>query len=306
MSGVLTVRIVAGIVLAAGLARPVSAQIYETVGIRAQGMAGAFVAVADDSTLTWWNPAGLATGAFFSGSVERRTGQGDGDDSTLGVSFMVPSLGLSYYRLRVALPPAPSPTGSTTADRQDQGAGTTVLPSFILNQFGVTTGQSLGEYLVVASTVKLLRADQFRGDLDLGALMKVGSLRLGISAKNIAAPDLTANGTPVEHNRQVRIGAAYAPGPGAGMALIAAVDADLTVTGTAAGEARHVAGGAEIRAGRFGLRGGVSVNTIAEARPSFSAGASVAVQTGMFVDAHVTRGEDDAMKAWGFALRVTF
>ena len=53
---------------AGALARPVSAQIYETVGIRAQGMAGAFVAVADDSTATWWNPAGLATGAYFSGS----------------------------------------------------------------------------------------------------------------------------------------------------------------------------------------------------------------------------------------------
>ena len=42
------------------------AQIYESVGIRAQGMGGAFVAVADDATATWWNPAGLASGAYFS------------------------------------------------------------------------------------------------------------------------------------------------------------------------------------------------------------------------------------------------
>ena len=28
-------------------------------------MGGAFVAVADDSTATWWNPAGQAAGAFF-------------------------------------------------------------------------------------------------------------------------------------------------------------------------------------------------------------------------------------------------
>ena len=43
------------------------AQLIEDIGIRAQGMAGAFVAVVDDATATWWNPAGLATGAFFSG-----------------------------------------------------------------------------------------------------------------------------------------------------------------------------------------------------------------------------------------------
>src|SRR6267143_6224513 len=46
------------------------AQRYEDIGVRAQGMAGAFVAVADDATATWWNPAGLATGAFFNGIVE--------------------------------------------------------------------------------------------------------------------------------------------------------------------------------------------------------------------------------------------
>ena len=52
-------------------ARPARAQIYETVGTRAQGMGGAFVAVADDATATWWNPAGLATGPYFSGILER-------------------------------------------------------------------------------------------------------------------------------------------------------------------------------------------------------------------------------------------
>ena len=50
---------------------PARAQIYETVGTRAQGMGGAFVAVADDATATWWNPAGLATGAYFSTVIER-------------------------------------------------------------------------------------------------------------------------------------------------------------------------------------------------------------------------------------------
>ena len=46
------------------VAAPAGAQIVESVGSRALGMGGAFVAVASDSTATWWNPAGLAAGPF--------------------------------------------------------------------------------------------------------------------------------------------------------------------------------------------------------------------------------------------------
>src|SRR4029077_11565346 len=50
---------------------PARAQLYEDVGTRAQGMSGAFVAVADDATAAWWNPAGLATGALFNVVFEK-------------------------------------------------------------------------------------------------------------------------------------------------------------------------------------------------------------------------------------------
>src|SRR3989442_15512345 len=81
------------------------AQHYEDVGVRAQGMAGAFVAVADDATATWWNPAGLATGAFFSGVVEydslqepRTSGDPAGGGAQAGgAAAAVPTLRLSYY-----------------------------------------------------------------------------------------------------------------------------------------------------------------------------------------------------------------
>src|SRR5438094_8616567 len=36
------------------------AQTFDQVGERAQGMGGAFVAVADDASAIYWNPAGLA------------------------------------------------------------------------------------------------------------------------------------------------------------------------------------------------------------------------------------------------------
>ena len=54
------------------LPRPASAQIVEAVGSRAQGMGGAFVAVANDSSATWWNPAGLADGPFLDMALARR------------------------------------------------------------------------------------------------------------------------------------------------------------------------------------------------------------------------------------------
>ena len=77
-------------------AAPVRAQQYESVGIRAQGMAGAFVAVADDATASWWNPAGLATSLSFADVIVEA-----GDGGHWGIALGFPSLGLSYYRLNI-------------------------------------------------------------------------------------------------------------------------------------------------------------------------------------------------------------
>ena len=89
--------------------RPVQAQAFETVGVRALGMGGAFVAVADDATANYWNPAGLAD-VFFSAVLdvqrtETRIGadqsflEGTRDGTTFA-SMGSPSMGLSYYRSR--------------------------------------------------------------------------------------------------------------------------------------------------------------------------------------------------------------
>jgi hypothetical protein len=267
-----------------------SAQTFEAVGIRAEGMAGAFVAVADDASATWWNPAGLASGAFFSGIVERSAGSAPNDDATVGLSFVVPSLGVSYYRLR-------------TSEITPGGR----LPTFILNEVGATFGQSIGNHLVLASTVRLVRADQTRGDIDLGAMLRLGVVRVGLVVKHVLQPELTAEGQRLgSFDRQVRVGAAYVPHPRT-VTVNAALDADLTTTPTAFGNARHLAGGAELWFDRLvGVRGGVSVNTVDDLRRAFSVGASAAIQRGLFVDAQLTRGDDAAKEGWGISLRVTF
>src|ERR1043166_8984919 len=90
-------------------ARPARAQIFETVGIRAQGMGGAFVALADDAAATWWNPAGIATGAFFNGLFEYDRLRAAREDKVLGVAVAFPALGVSYYHLPINQMRAPTP-----------------------------------------------------------------------------------------------------------------------------------------------------------------------------------------------------
>jgi hypothetical protein len=286
-----------------------SAQIFEDIGTRAQGMGGAFVALANDATATWWNPAGLATGPYFSGIVERGYARSPSEETRLGVAFAVPSLGLSYYRIRLTAIPQSGSIDTASGDRQDRGTATS-LPTFVFHQFGATVGQSVGEHLVIASTLKLVHADETRGDVDIGTMVKLGSWRMGAVVRHLHAPDLTIGGARVGLDRQVRVGAAYAPppapAPGRGLTVNAAVDADVTTTATAFGNARHVAAGGELLVRHFGLRAGLSANTIDDLRGSVSVGASAAVQNGLFIDARLTRGDDEVLRGWGVDIRVTF
>jgi hypothetical protein len=284
----------------------VCAQTFETIGIRAQGMGGAFVAIADDASATWWNPAGLASGALLSGIVERGMADAPSDDTTVGVSFVVPSLGLSYYRLRTSVRTAAGFVGSPGGEPPALGAAGLSLPTFVFHQVGASFGQSIGNHVVVASTLRLVSADQIRGDVDLGAMLRFGVTRVGVVVKHIHEPEVTADRYLLAFDRQVRVGVAYVPHPGT-LTVNVAFDADLTTTPTVFGDVRHLAAGAELWIHRrVAVRGGGSVNTVDQRRPSFSAGASAALQKAWFVDAQLTGGDDAVKHGWGLALRVTF
>lgn len=279
---------------------PARAQIFESVGIRAQGMGGAFVAVSDDATATWWNPAGLAGGAYFSSVFESDRVDNPSMTRARAIALTVPSLGLSYYRLALSGIGPPASTESAAANRQDQG---------VLSQFGVTLGQSIGDRLVVASTLKLVRAmDQTRGDLDVGALATVGWARFGLAVKNLRASDFSAGDRQLELPRQVRAGLAIRAGAASRPAVTLAVDADLTTTPTPFGDERHLAAGVEAWAPnrRLAARVGVGVNTLGESRRSGSVGASLALRRGLYVDGQLTGGSDEARNSWGLGVRVTF
>lgn len=309
-----------------------AAQIYEAVGTRAQGMGGAFVAVANDATATWWNPAALIL-SFFSVVVERSETEEPADPgpvwraTTGGVAASFPSLGLSYYRLRVSEIAAPASTAAGEGGRQDLGAAGIGLRSRVTQQFGATIGQSLGSHLVIASTVKLVRAGESTaasgslddaddldatyessGDLDLGALVMVGSARFGVSVKHVSEPSFGEGATRFVLGRQARAGFAWVAGQTTSPVVVtAAFDADLTRTPTAFGDARHVASGVEVALARpqIMLRGGLSTNTVGDASSSASIGVSLGLVRGFFVDAATTFGSDRSRKGWAASFRLT-
>jgi hypothetical protein len=277
-----------------------SAQIYESIGIRAQGMGGAFVAVSDDATTTWWNPAGLPSGGYFNSIIEFDRIDHPASTRARAFALNVPSLGLSYYRLALNGMRPPDPTGSSAANREDQG---------VLSQFGATVGQSIGAHLILGSTLKLVHAlGDTSGDLDMGAMAAFSRVRLGLAVKNLRTPEFSDGDARLELPRQVRAGASIRGGSPSRAEITGAVDADLTTTPTASGEARHLATGVEawLANRAVGFRAGLGMNTIGESRRSGSVGVSVGLRGGSFLDAQLTRGADEARNGWGIALRVTF
>jgi len=297
--------------LLAGFPSLASAQSFEGVGIRAQGMAGAFVAVADDATATWWNPAGLPhSQSFIDGIVE--VGRG----GHWGVAFGFPALGLSYYHLNISQirPSASTAAGGTS--RQDHGAVGTDLPvtySVDFNQFGTTVGQSLGDHVVVATTVKVMYAQSdTRGDFDLGAMAAFGPVRAGLNVRNVVGGTFGTPGTDVfELTRQARAGVAVTPRTTGSLdRLTLSLDVDLTTAPFEGRDERHVAGGAEawLRGRRVAVRGGAGVNMVSDAGDAAygAVGITVSPFQRCFVDGVASWGSTEARNRWGFDLRVTF
>jgi hypothetical protein len=256
-------------------------------------MGGAFVAVADDSSATWWNPAGLAAGPFLDVALAR----------TAGASWFAaatPPFGVSYYRF----PRARGSTASGAADREDGHVDVPMAAS----QLSSTLVQTLVDGVHAGVTVKYVRAGvgtRRAGDvdLDIGLLGVAGALRVGMVARNLRAPALAG----VRFDRQLRVGAALDAAAAGGAPFTLALDADLREYGTTSGGRRVVALGAErwLMTRRVGIRAGVRVNTAGAREKAATAGVSVAVRAGLYVDGHVQGGSDGG-GAWGIAGRLSF
>jgi hypothetical protein len=299
---------------------------FESVGERALGMGGAFVAVANDATAVHWNPAGLVSGPrggmtigwhrFQFGNQEAVPQPGPARRSASLTSLGTWPLGLAYGRFE---------TSRLVADDE----GNVRAETLQTNQYSATLLQSVAPGLVVGSTLKYVRghfadrlaegatskdalagaADlegdrQNRFDLDLGVMANLAPLRLGFTWKNLRSPSFgdvrtAANTLP----RQARLGVAFLPSAG----LTLAMDVDLNTVALRDGLRRMFAFGGEGQIGaRLVVRSGMRLNLEDPRQPVGAVGLSVGLRAGVWPDTHYAQGRDDEQREFGAALRAGF
>jgi hypothetical protein len=335
-------RLLLGCVLlgAPGIA---AAQGFEAVGIRALGMGGAFVAVADDASATYWNPAGLVTGPLV--TVVAEAGRGRYEDASVPVGPTVPPgtraalgqhgtlvalgtwpIGATFYRLTsstarvLTAGPVPPPAGSAASLSRltTTHVGVNLLHTIVSGLHVGTTvkyvhGSAAADGIAPAPADPLERAGDLdgrgsgRADLDAGVALDLPRLKVGLTARNLTAPsfDTHLTGTRLQLERQVRTGLAVR----ASESLLVSLDADLTANEDPAGARRSLAAGVEQRVwqDRAAVRGGFRVSTLGAARPVVTAGGSLALRSGIFADGYVAVGTDDAaLDGFGVGVRVAF
>lgn len=323
---------------------PAEAQIVESVGSRALGMGGAFVAVASDSSATWWNPAGLAAGPFVDVGWGKSVVDTTQTVSAIRhrpswIALVTPPIGVSVYRFRITDIQPFAPIDAVLDGRQDGGAG--VYPrSLSVSQVGVTVLRTVAQGIHVGTTLKYVRGTvtagesilgsdpgelldsgesleggtaESRFDLDLGLLGVAGAFRIGALVRNVREPEFGSATLPggsrntVRLPRQVRLGLAFNAEDSMKVPLMA-VDADLRSYDTPVGERQVVAVGAEqwLLARRLGVRAGGRFNTRGAKERTATVGATLAVRGGLLLEAHAAGGGASAEQGWGVGARVSF
>ena len=129
------------------------AEAQSLLGVRANGMGGAFVGVADDATAVYWNPAGLATGAFVSlnlefGAVEPPRAGGLESMNHGLIAFSLPPVGLAYYRQGVF---GSGPPKAAVKDVQSREQVRSSVHALTTSTFAVSLLQSVNDHIVVTN-----------------------------------------------------------------------------------------------------------------------------------------------------------
>jgi len=295
---------------------------FEVTGARALGMGGAFVAVADDGTAVFWNPAGLIKGAPLGLTIgwdrfqfrhpDSPPQDGAGRLSAKSVAFGSWPLGISFLRTE-------STRISSESDNQ------LLVHALQMSQLGFTVLQSVGDAAVVGGTIKIIRGNAsiaavsgnsvrdaldhafdspssstFTIDFDFGAIVGSDRLRAGVAFKNLHRPAFrTVGGNSILVERRARLGVAAFPVDGVTLAF----DVDLDTADPLVGLRRMMAAGAETRLGSsLELRGGVRWSRDGDKRPITSIGTSLKIRRGMWVDGYATYSRQDD-RGFGVAFR---
>jgi F plasmid transfer operon, TraF, protein len=321
-------RIPPAAVMACLLALPLqaNAQSLDTVGTRAQGMGGAFVGVADDASAVYWNPAGLAGGAYFSLVIDGNTAEAipDGLPNATArsgwlLALATPALGLSYARLQTTLvrPAIGIPENSHVESLLSQHVGVTLVQS-IIDQLAVGATVKLVRGIAAAATVPgndreqllddidLIGHGSNKFDLDIGVMAVASFGRAGLTIRNVTEPSFeTGTGDELPLQRQARAGGSVILLPNWKLAW----DVDLLETDGPFGDFREVSLGTEAQVTRrLTARAGTRFNTAGDlgTTSALSVGGSFAVMGSVQIDGQYTGGSDKALRGWGIAGRVVF
>jgi hypothetical protein len=285
------------------------------VGTRAEGMAGAYVGVADDATAVYWNPAAIASAPIVS-VVAGIGGQSRFGDSTKPsstqqhtngiVAISATAIGAAFYRFTTyGFHPAEAVV-SGSESREEVGRSVHALTT---STVGVSLLQSLTDHFVVGATPKFVHGgDANAFDVDAGVMFSRGHVRLGLVARNLMAPSFEQDsGETIELERQLRVGAGWGSGWTGVSRVIVSVDGDLMSRVTPSGDRRDVAAGVETwwLNQRLGLRGGARSSTIGAARAAFAAGLSAGLTPGLLLEGHVVGGHADE-RSWSVGARMLF
>ena len=312
------------LVLVGAMTSPVSAQTsFEVVGSRALGMGGAFIAVADDPSSVFWNPAGLASGQPAGATIEWVRFRFGDQDAT-------PSAG-PWRRSAKFVSLGTWPIGMSFANFDEVRLvtdldGNLQSQRFSTKHYGATVLQTLVDGLVIGTTVKYVRGTVASGpvlesavgdaldagadrdgvssgafDIDAGAMFDGRVFRLGWTMRNLRSPSFKGPaGTAMELKRQSRVGLAIFPADG----LIFALDLDVNTADLSTGPRRTLAAGAEhVISPRFAVRGGARWNLEGARTTVGSVGASIAIKPGSWLDGHFTYGRARGERGFGFGLR---
>lgn len=341
----MTIQVTRMALLCLSVAIPAHGQNVETVGARALGMGGAFVALASDSSATWWNPAGLAAGPFVDitvggGVVEQDEGLPGWRDQAFWATAATPPFGVSLYRFRITDIQPFAPTEQSPDGRQDSRVGVP-LRSLSASQLGGTLVRTITQGVHAGTTLKWVRGSVDVGlgdsqtdtsdllsagealdggptenhfDMDLGVLGVVGQFRIGAVVRNVMEPEFGSAAivpggpdTRVRLPRQARIGIAFAAYDSTRRPSVA-LDGDLLPYDTPTGERQVVALGAEhwLLARRLGVRAGGRFNTRGAQELAATVGATAALRWGLLVDGYAIAGGAEDEHGWGLAARVSF
>jgi hypothetical protein len=159
-------------------------------GARASGMGGAFVAMADDATAGYWNPAGLSQMALYEyqAGLQYAFLPNDMSTSFLSYAFLIPNIGnfsLAWLNFTV-----------TSIETRDEEENLTGQINSFENTFFLSYGRKVSEWvkgLSMGASLKLL--NQSVGEfsacgpgLDIGALWQPVSFldhALGLNVQNL-------------------------------------------------------------------------------------------------------------------------